>query len=103
MTRITPRAIRAARINHFNEPFNETAIRLSIHPADVHRAVKAEALEADERQTAVNEFLRGEKVTDIAAANGVTSACVMGAVRTSLITEKVERAMLAEQMEKLAA
>jgi hypothetical protein len=103
MTRITPRAIRAARINHFDEPFNATAARLGIHPADVHRAVKAESLEADERRTLVNDFLRGEKVTNIAAGTGVTSACVMNTVRTTLITEKVERAMLAEQVEKLAA
>ncbi|MGF6921715.1 hypothetical protein [Paraburkholderia sp. 40] len=94
MTRITPRAVRAARINHFNEPFNLTAAHLGIHPADVHRAVKTEALDADERQTLVNGFLRGEKVTDLAAVNGVTSACVMSTVRTAFIHEKVERGIL---------
>jgi len=101
--RIASRAIRAARIGHFDEPFNMTAERLGTHPAEVHRAVKAESLEADERQTLIGEFLRGERVTDIASRNGVTSACVMSTVREAFILEKVERGLLAEQVEKLAA
>jgi hypothetical protein len=97
-TRINPREIRKARIGYAEERFNETAIRIGCHPADVHRATKYAALDADEKQNIVDAFLKAERAQDVAARHGVSIACVLETVRNRLILETCERAMLEERV-----
>jgi len=79
--RVDHAAIRRARIGRAEEKFNETAARLRVHPADVHRATQWETLGTDEREAIVGEFLRGEKLADIADGAGVSASCVLRTVR----------------------
>jgi hypothetical protein len=93
MKLLTAQEIRAARIGFSDERFNETAIRVACHPADVHRAMSSESLTPEERDEIINAFMSAERVGDIASRLGTTQTAVLKTVRGALIYARVEASL----------
>ena len=90
---LSPEVIRASRIGTHNEDVRDTAARLNVRHADVHRAIAFEHLPDELRGTIVAEFRAGLTALHICNTYGCSAAAVQHCLREKFnaMSDRIDR------------